>query len=148
MNYKLAGYPALLGSLSPSLRLPGFTRDTWIVIAQDNSFPDIFSKFDAEIVSPKTPPPRWVGMTGYKMNPFSRQFMKFLELLKCWPPKTSTPTPPGVVGVKFGIDFLCSSWHFPDFLIFDPLKFPLEYGGSNFFSWECVPYLSKYVCQI
>ena len=83
--------------LPPSLRLPGFTRDICIVIAQDNSIPVIFSKLDAEIVSPKTPPHGWVGMTGCKMNRFSQQFMTFPELLKCGPLKL----PPGGLGVEF-----------------------------------------------
>ena len=47
-------------SQTPSLRLPGFTRDICIVIAQDNCILDIFSKLDAEIVSPKTLPPGWM----------------------------------------------------------------------------------------
>ena len=59
---------------------------------------------------------------------FSRQFMKFTGLLKCWPPTPpppGTPTPGGMGKNKF-IDFLDSSWHFPDFWFFDPLKFPLR----------------------
>ncbi len=91
---------SLSPTLSPSLRLPGFTRDICIVTAQDNCIPDIFSKLDAEIVSPKTPPHEWVGMTCYKMNLFSQQFMKFQELLKFGLLKLPPETPPGVGWVK------------------------------------------------
>ena len=104
--YRLAGFPVSLGfpislplSLSPSLRLPGFTRDICIVIAQDNCIPYIFSKLDAEIVSRKTPPHEWVGMTGYKMNLFSQQFMKFQELLKFGLLQLPPETPPPWCGV-------------------------------------------------
>ena len=89
---------SLSPTLSPSLRLPGFTRDICIVIAQDNCIPDIFSKLDAEIVSPKTPPHEWVGMTGYKMNLFSQQFMKFQEVLQFGLLKLPPETPPLVWG--------------------------------------------------
>ena len=92
---------SLSPSFSPSLRLPGFTWDICIVIAQDNCILDIFSKLDAEIVSPKTPPHEWVGMTGYKMNLFSQQFMKFQELLKFGLLKLL----PGGVGVTFLLIF-------------------------------------------
>ena len=86
----------------PSLLLSGFTRDICSVIAQDNCIPDIlliaspiyFSRLYAQIVSPKTPPPGWVRVRGYKMNLFSEQFPKFLELLKCRPLKLPAPTPP------------------------------------------------------
>ena len=54
--------------------------------------------------------------------------MKLTGLLKFWPPQPPPPgTPPRVGWVKTNcIDFLDSSWHFPDFWFFDPLKFPLR----------------------
>ena len=52
-------------------------------------------------MSLKTPPPGWVGMTGYKMSRFSRQFMKFPALLKFWPLKLPPWDSPGVGWVKF-----------------------------------------------
>ena len=55
-------------------------------------------------MSPKTPPHEWVGMTGYKMNQFSQQFMKFQELLKCGLLKLL----PG--GVGGGVTFLLIFW--------------------------------------
>ena len=53
-------------------------------------------------MSPKTPPHEWVGMTGYKMNLFSQQFMKFQEVLKIGLLKLPPETPPwcGVGWVK------------------------------------------------
>ena len=54
--------------------------------------------------------------------------MTFPGLLNCSPPKIPIWTPWGGVGLKKkkkSIDFLGSSWHFPDFWIFDPLKSPL-----------------------
>ena len=55
---------------------------------------------------------------------FSRQFMKCLRHLTFLPIKL--PTPGGVAwDYFFVITFLGSSWHFPDFWFFDPLKFPL-----------------------
>ena len=61
--------------------------------------------------------------------------MKFLGLLKFWPPTPPPPPPPTPTPLKFPpggggkqifINFLDSSWHFPDFWFFDPLKFPLR----------------------
>ena len=64
----------------------------------------MFSKLDAEIVSPKTPPPGWVGVTGNKINRFSRQFMKFLGLFFIFDPLKSPLRPPcGGVG-RFFLD--------------------------------------------
>ena len=70
---RLAGYPASHGFPPPPPLPPSsLSLITWlhpgdicIVIAQD-----IFSKLDAETASPESPPPGWVGMTGYKMNGF------------------------------------------------------------------------------
>ena len=69
---------------------------------------------------------------------FSRQFMKFTGLLKFWPPNPPARNPRGGMGKKTNfIDFLDSSWHFPVFWFFDPLKFPLRPllvgGGGRFF---------------
>ena len=50
-------------------------------------------------MSPKTPPHEWVGMTGYKMNLFSQQFMKFKELLKFGLLKLPLKPPPPWCGV-------------------------------------------------
>ena len=80
--------------------------------------------------------PLWGG--GNIFYRFSRQFMKFTGLLKCWPPTHPPPgTPRGGMGKNKFIDFLDSSWHFPDFWFFDPLKFPLRppplgWGGQFF----------------
>ena len=63
--------------------------------------PGTFSKFDAEIVSSKTPPPGWVGMTGYKINKFSRQSMIFPRLLNFWPLKIPPHIPLGWSGSNF-----------------------------------------------
>ena len=73
---------------------------------------------------PKIPTATPFGGGGDFCYRFSRQFMKFTGLLKCWPP----PEPPGEGWVKQTnfIDFLDSSWHFPEFWFFDPLKFPLR----------------------
>ena len=65
--------------------------------------------------------------------------MKFPGLLKCWPPTPprNPPESPGVGWVKhIFIAFLDSSWHFPDFWFFDPLKFQLRpppWVGGQFF---------------
>ena len=53
------------------------------------------------------------------------------------PPPPREPPPRAGLGKNKFIDFLDSSWHFPDFWFFDPLKFPLRpppLGGEvNFF---------------
>ena len=117
----LAGFPALLGfppSPSPPLPtpylwLPGFTRDICKVIAQDNCIPDIVFKTLCWKYVPQNSP-FWIGgVRGYKMNRFSRQFMKFPKLLMTF--RSLKFPPPVGLGVKFFIDFLGSSWHFPDF---------------------------------
>ena len=59
----LAGYPASL-EFPPSLSSGSLPLITLIHPGY------------AEIVSHKTPPPGWVGVRGYKMNRFSRQFMR------------------------------------------------------------------------
>ena len=63
---------------------------------------------------------------------FSRQFMKFTGLLKFWPP-TPPPEPPGVGWVKKTnfIDFLDSSWNWPDFWNFDPQPPGTPRGGMG-----------------
>ena len=78
----------------PSLGLPGF--------AQDNCIPEILFKPWSLVTltfSPLTPPP--VGTCfGYFFGRiffvyrFSRQFVKFPALFKCWPPN---PPPPGTL---------------------------------------------------
>ena len=138
-----------------------------------------------EIVTHKTPNPRWGGvglifvyyfslqfMTfpgllifwppkiptatpfggGGLFYRFSRQFMKFTGLLKFWPPNPPARNPRGGMGKKTNfIDFLDSSWHFPVFWFFDPLKFPLRpllVGGGDFFidfldsSWNLPDFLN------
>ena len=47
----------------------------------------------------KRPHHEWVGMTGYKKNIFSQQFMKFQEVLKCGLLKLPPETPPPWCGV-------------------------------------------------
>ena len=102
-------------------------------------FPDFW--FFEPLKFPLRPP--LVGGGGKKIfYRFSRQFIKFTGLLKFWspthpPPRTPPPPPPrGGMGKKMFIDFLGSSWHFPDFWFLDSLKFPLRPpvgGGVNFF---------------
>ena len=134
---RLAGYPASLETLSPglspppylvplsplsysslaafyppSLGLPGF--------AQDNCIPEILFKPWSLVTltfSPLTPPP--VG--GYMfwlffrqhffVYRFSRQFVKFSALLKCWPPNPPGRwTPRGGVGKHLFYWFSGHSW--------------------------------------
>ena len=80
---------------------------------------------------------------------FSGQFMTFPGLLWFFdPPKTST-TPHRFFFKEMFFDFLGSLWHFPDFWFLDTLKTPKGPGvGQIVFSWEWVPYLPEYVCQI
>ena len=89
-----------------------------------------------DIFTHKTPNPRWGGVGLIFVYYFSLQFMTFPGLLIFWPPKIPTATPFGGGGNCF-IDFLDSSWHFPVFWFFDPLKFPLRPllvgGGGDFF---------------
>ena len=88
---------------------------------------DISWTFDP-LKSPLRPP--LVGGGKLSFYRFSRQFMKLTGLLKFWPPQPPPPwnsPPPRVGWVKTNcIDFLDSSWHFPDFWFFYPLKFPLR----------------------
>ena len=98
---------------------------------------------------PKIPTATPFGGGGGFFYRFSRQFMKFTGLLKFWPP-TPPPEPPGVGWVKKKIiDFLDSSWHFPEFWFFDPLKFPLRPPplgwGSIFFRQEPSPDLQGFM---
>ena len=84
---------------------------------------------------PTATPLWWGGRFFYR---FSRQFMKFTGLFKFWPPTPPPRNPPGGMGKKTNfIDFLDSSWHFPEFWFVDPLKFPLRppppLGGEVYF---------------
>ena len=98
-----------------------------VIIAQDNCNPEILFKTWCcyfEIVAPNPPPVGWVG-GGTNQNIYFLDswwnvwHMKFLPI--------KLPTPGGVGwGKLFVITFLGSSWHFPDFLFFEPLKFPLR----------------------
>ena len=91
--------------------LPGFAR-------APPSLPASLS-LDASSFLPKTP---------HKMYRFSRQFMKFPELLKFGP---LTFQPPSGVLKFFFFGFLSSIWHFPDFWFVDPLRTPVgpSWGG-------------------
>ena len=74
--------PSLTPSLPPSPSLPTSRLPSSDYLASPGIFAvkslriiarirDIyFSKLYSEIVSPKTPPPGWVGLRGYKMNRF------------------------------------------------------------------------------
>ena len=77
---------------------------------------------------------------GLQVETFSRQFMRFPELLKFWW---------GVSWWKFFLSFLLIFWAVHDISqTFLPTKIPPGVGWVNFFTWEWVPYLSEYVCQI
>ena len=111
--------PSLLPS-SSSLLSPSSLPAPLLIPSSSPSLP----------MSPKQPLPSGWGL-GFKMKPFSWQFMKFPSLLEISSPKT--PNHRVGWGIKKNIDFLGSPWHFPDFLwIFDPLYphlDPLGWGG-------------------
>ena len=71
------------------------------------------------------------------------------QTFKIFTPKIP-PTPPVGWGLNnFVIDFLGSSWHFPDFWIFDPLKSPLAPPGvEQFFLDENESRIYPNMCQI
>ena len=93
-----------------------------------------------EIVYPKTTPPGWVR--GYKINTFSRQFMRFPELSKCWHLKLPPTHPPVGWGLKNVIDFSGQFMKFPG-----PLNPPNSpWAGSIFFSCEWLSYIYPNMC--
>ena len=109
-----------------------------VIIAQDNCIPEILFKTWCcyfEIFAPNPPPVGWVGGGANKNIYFLDSWWNVWHL-KFLPIKL--PTPGGVGwGKFFVITFLGSSWHFPDFWFFEPLKFPLRPplvgGGKKMF---------------
>ena len=97
--------------------------------------------------SPLTPPPVGWGGGGEgltKISIFSSSWNVWH--LKCLPFKTPNPWWGGV-RLLFFITFLGSSWHFPDFWFFDPLKFPLRpWVGRSIFLGRNHPQICRYVC--
>ena len=77
--------------------------------------------------------------------------MKLTGLFWNFDPPPPTPPPPRVGWVKTNcIDFLDSSWHFPDFWFFDPLKFPLRppppWVGRSIFLGRNHPQICRDLC--
>ena len=78
------------------------------------------------------------------------------EIYRTFEILTPNPPPPGTPGVGWVglkrpnvIDCLDSSWHFPDFWFFDPLKFPLRpppLGGEVIFLGRNHPQICRDLC--
>ena len=96
------------------------------------------------------------GGGGIVLSIFStvHEIYRTFEILT---PKSPPPgTPQGGMGKKTNfIDFLDSSWHFPVFWFFDPLKFPLRPllvgggGGGRFryrFSRQFMKFIGLFKC--
>ena len=102
---------------------------------------------------PKIPTATPFGGGGdFFLSMFStvHEIYRTFEMLTPNSPPPPPGSPRGGMGKKTNfIDFLDSSWHFPEFLFFDPLKFPLRPpplgGGVYFFRQEPPPDLQGFM---